>query len=197
MNAELAYFIDNPLEIFAAVTALLCVWLAIRVHVLNWPVAIISSILYWMIFNKAGYYSDSLLQIVFIILQIYGWVQWYAPLKSSESIQKATTNWTIKAVVVAILFWILWYYVLLNWKPHASLPLLDSGTTAFSLLAIYMQAKKYLQNWWFWLLVDVVYIPMYWHKQLYITAFIYSLYLIMAMEGYRQWKNSMKPGATK
>lgn len=184
------------MELCAAVAALLCVWLAVKNHILNWPISIISSLLYFVVFYEGKLYSDVLLQVVFLMMQGYGWYSWYQKTGKNSDIRAVNATWFVLPSLLTLVLWGLWYYLLITWKPDASYPIWDAGTTVFSLLAIYMQAKRILENWWLWIGVDLFYIPLYWQKGMYLTALLYSIYIGLALWGWWQWKKIMQQQAT-
>ena len=181
---------------WAAITAFLCVWLAAKNHILNWPVSIVSSLLYFFVFFQGKLYSDALLQVVFMGLQVYGWYVWSQRNGQTKPIVSVALKWFTLPIIASALAWLLWYTALTLWKSDASYPAWDSGTTILSLLAITMQARRILENWWVWILVDLLYVPLYWQKNLYLTALLYGLYIFLALWGWLQWKKIMQQEAT-
>lgn len=179
--------ISNPLELGGAVTGFLCVWLAAKENIWNWPIGLISVALYAVLFYQSALYSDALLQIIFAIFQIYGWRNWFHK-KKINSITTISNDQLLKSLAFLIFLWAAWYFVLIKIKPNASLPLWDSLTTCISLIAIYLQAKKKIENWIFWVVADIIYIPMYIQKNLFLTATLYALFLGLAAYGYIQWR---------
>ena len=184
------------MELWAALAAFLCVWLAVKNHILNWPISIISSLPYFFVFYEGKLYSDALLQVVFFIMQGYGWYSWYQKTGKNSDIRAVNATWFAAPFLITFALWALWYFFLIAWKPDASYPIWDAGTTVFSLLAIYMQAKRILENWWLWIGVDLFYIPLYWQKGMFLTALLYTIYLGLALWGWWQWKKIMQRQAT-
>lgn len=194
---ELKYLVSNPWELWGAITAIACVWLAARENILNWPVSLVSVILYTKVFYDSRLYSDALLQIVFAGFQVYGWYQWQFSKKEVSHVPKPLVQvhylspaHRFRVFLLVCLLWPMWYQAVVRIKPDASLPLWDSLTMIISIIAIYWQAKKVIESWWLWILVDLIYVPMYAQKNLYLTAIIYMVFLVLAGYGLGLWRRS-------
>jgi len=182
------------LESFAAILTLICVFLAAKNNLLNWPISIVATILYLLVFIECRLYSDALLQVVFILFQIYGWYNW-KKVQNGHDYKGIRTlnigNWFFTILASLILWWI-WYNLYLKIAQNPKYPLIDSGLTIFSLTAIYLQAKKYLENWILWIAVDLVYVPMYYYAEKYQTSVLYSILILLSIKGYIDWKKTKK-----
>ena len=180
------------LEILATITGVIGVALQAKEKIVAWPFAIVSvSILAFIFFNER-LYSDFGLHIIYIFLNIYGWIIWSKRKNNSEII---TTNLLsfkglYLSVALTILLTLLLGYIMTN-NTDADLPYFDAFTTGGSLVGQYLLAKKYLQNWFFWIVVDVVAIPVYIYKELYIVAFLFFIFLGLSIWGYISWKKYM------
>jgi nicotinamide mononucleotide transporter len=179
------------LEWIAAIAGAISVYLSARENIWSWPTAIVNVSLYTFIFYKSGLYSDMGLQVVYLTLSIYGWYQWLhgGEHRARLHVSRASARmWTISAAI-AIVFWIgLSRYTAT--LPGVSLPYLDSGLTTLSLVAQWMMTRKILENWILWIIADIVYVPMYISKELYVTAGLYAVFLVLAVLGLVQWKRS-------
>jgi nicotinamide mononucleotide transporter len=180
------------LEIIAAIAGAVSVFLSARQIIWSWPTAIVNVSLYTVIFFRAGLYSDMGLQVVYLALSIYGWYQWlhggagHTPLRVSRASRRV---WIVSAVI-GIVFWMsLWQFTAR--LPGVSLPWLDSGLTTLSLVAQWMMTRKILENWVLWIVADLVYVPMYIYKELYVTAGLYAVFLVLAVMGLVQWRRSL------
>ena len=180
------------LELVAVVTGFACVWLAARESIWNFPVAIISCLLYVFVYFQARLYSDCGLQVLFIALSVYGWYEWlYGGGNETElGVTRTRRREWLAAAAFALVFTLGFGYYL-HYYTDASLPHVDSFTTAGSLVAQYLLTRKRLENWLLWLLVDVIYVPVLWYKALYFTSLLYFLYLALAAYGYWQWRREM------
>lgn len=150
-------------------------------------------LLYLVIFYQARLYSDMGLQVIYVGLQAYGWRQWHCGGhdKSQLTVTRlgtlAAIGWSITAgLVIAGLGWTMRTYT------DASLPYWDATTTVLSLVAQYLMARKILESWAVWIVVDVLAIGIYYVKDLHLTAGLYAVFLILAAIGYIAWKTSLK-----
>lgn len=169
------------------------VYLSAREKIWSWPTAIVNVSLYTFIFFRAGLYSDMGLQVVYLALSIYGWHQWLhgGENRTTLRVTRATPRVWLIGGGLALVVWLgLARYT--STLPGVSLPWLDSGLTALSLLAQWMMTRKILENWVLWILVDIVYVPMYVSKALYVTAGLYSVFLVLAVMGLVQWWRSYR-----
>jgi nicotinamide mononucleotide transporter len=172
------------------------VYLSAREKIWSWPTAILNVSLYTFIFLKAGLYSDMGLQVVYLVLSIYGWYQW---LRGGENrtvlkVSRASSRvWMIGGALALVVWLSLAQYT--STLPGVSLPYLDSGLTALSLLAQWMMTRKILENWILWIIADIAYVPMYISKELYVTAGLYSVFLVLAIMGFIGWRRSLRESA--
>ena len=179
-------------EVFGVVAAFLCVWLYMRQNVWSWPLTILSAGLYVVVVFQARLYADMGLQGVYIILGVYGWYQW---LYGGQERNELTVSQLTRTMALVLLGLVaagtgLMAYTLSTYT-DASLPFWDSLTTAMSLAAQWMLAKKVLENWLVWIVADTLYVGIYIHKGLYLTAGLYLAYLGLAVAGYLAWRKSM------
>ncbi len=194
---QLQSMLSNPIEVIGAATGFWCVWLAAKEKWLNWPVSLLSGAMYAIVFYQSGYFSDAFLQIIFAGFQIAGWISWTRGKHSESKLEITQLNrkyyWLLALIFIAV--WGIWYKALITWQPTASLPVWDSFTTVISIIAIVLQARKILESWYLWILVDIIYIPMYLYKSLDLTALLYLLFLGLAAFGLVSWKRilSKKP----
>ncbi|GAA1590543.1 nicotinamide riboside transporter PnuC [Actinoplanes couchii] len=170
-------------------TGLLTVGLLVRRHILNWPLGILNVLLLMLVFWTAGLYADAGLQIVYVILGFYGWWSWlYGGQNRTRLVVRSTTRgeWLALAGAGVLLTGGLWLF--LDRLTGSTVPLADALTTALSLLATYGQTRKLVENWWLWIAADVIYIPLYGYKDLWLTAILYVAFLILCVLGLRSWR---------
>ena len=148
--------------------------------------------LYSVVFYGAKLYADMGLQVVYLILSVYGWYEWkYGGKDRTElRVTRAPTRLLALAAVSAVVFAIT-LGTILSRVTDAALPWLDSATTSTSLVAQFMMTRKILENWLIWAVVDVVYVGMFIYKELYLTAGLYAVFFVLAVAGYRQWKRTV------
>ena len=178
------------MEWFGVFTGILCVWLAAKNNIFNWPIAILSVLTYVFIFYEHKLYADMGLQFYFLVMNIYGWYFWHQHKKSKEQdtpvsiIKKKEVLLCIAGIIVFTLV----LGLFLHKKTDAAFPFLDSFCTACSLIAQIFLARKVLENWLIWIFVDIIYVGIYISKDLYATAFMYALYIYIATVGYLAWR---------
>lgn len=176
-------------EASAFLLSLICVFLNAYGHVLTWPFAMVASATYAWVFTENRLYGDAALQGVFIVLALYGWKSW-----SNKEVAKKTQIFSnashlnlVQLLTAGIGLFILIRFVLVQ-VTNSDVPTWDAFLTAGSLIATYMSAKKWIENWLLWIVVDTIYIGLYIYKSLYLTALLYGLFVILCVLGWRHWK---------
>ena len=184
------------LEIVAALSGLLAVWLTVRQNIWCWPVGLVMVILYGIIFFDALLYSDAGLQGIYFFLQFYGWWAWLngrgrdgAELPVTRLDLGERSRWIAVALAGTVgLGWVMSTYT------EADLAYWDASTTVLSLVATYLMARKKLECWFVWIAVDILAIGIYSVKELYLTAGLYAVFLVLAIMGFFAWKKSESAG---
>ena len=180
----------NPIlmEITAVVFAIIYLLLAVKQDVRCWYAAIFSSFLYFFIMMSANLYMEAYLQIFYIFMAIYGWFQWN---KISEDKSKfIVRTWSIKQHLIVVSSVISLAYIsgsLLNIYTEAALPFIDALTTWGAIIATYMVAKKLLENWIYWFVIDSISVLLFMSRGLYLTSVLFFVYLIIIYFGYKSW----------
>ncbi|MBB2146407.1 nicotinamide riboside transporter PnuC [Pedobacter sp. LMG 31464] len=178
------------LEWCGVFTGILCVWLAAKNNIWNWPIAIVSVLIYIVIFFESKLYADMGLQFYFFAMNIYGWYYWSKQRDNPEK-ERPIGIITLKEIVLSVIGIIVFTLALgfiLHKNTDASFPFIDSFCTACSLIAQIFLARKVLQNWLIWIFVDIIYVSVYFSKELYATGLMYALYVIIATIGYIDWR---------
>lgn len=185
----------SPLEVFGFVTGGVCVFLQVRQNVWGWPIGITNNIAYFVVFWQNRLYADACLQIFFLSVSLYGWWKWlYGGVDHGRlQVQRTSTRFgfTLAGITIAAALLI---YSLLRRYSDSDVPWADSTTTAMSLTAQFMLGRKLLENWLLWIAVNVLYIGLYGYKRLFLTAFLYAIFIVMCIMGYRGWKRSLYAG---
>jgi nicotinamide mononucleotide transporter len=179
-------------EVIGVITGLLCVYLAAKNNIWNWPFAIISVSIYIFIFFSTRLYADMGLQFYFLAMNIYGWYYW----SKKPATEKKTPVVMISRpeIVLSVIAIIVFTFILgsvLKYTP-ASYPFIDSFCTACSLVAQVFLARKVLQNWLIWIFVDIIYVGVYLFKGLELTAVMYASYIGISLLGYIDWNKEYK-----
>ena len=184
------FYNTKPLEWWGVASGILCVWLAAKNKILNWPIAIVSVSIYIFIFFESKLYADMGLQFYFLITNFYGWYYWNKQknLPKTETKISLITKKEILLSIGAIAVFTFFLGFFLYKKTDASFPFLDSFCTACSLVAQVFLARKVLQNWLIWIFVDIICVSVYFSKELYATGLMYALYIIIATIGFLDWR---------
>lgn len=186
----------SPVELVAAAIGLVAVWLVVREHVWSWPIGAVQVALYIFIFAEARLYADAGLQVIYLVLQFYGWHEWLHGGAHHDrlTVSRASSVTMAVSMVVGATGTLALGFFLARYTNQA-LPYWDSGIAAFSLVAQWMLAKKILQNWLLWFAIDVVAVGVYLSRGLYPTTVLYAVYLGLAVAGWRAWNRSMRAQA--
>jgi nicotinamide mononucleotide transporter len=187
-----ALAVANRWEVLAVVTGIISVYLSTRENIWSWPTALVNVALYFVVFFEAKLYADMGLQAVYFALSLYGWYEWLYGGENRTELHVSRTSRAVgvRLVVIGIVCAATLGTLLARFT-DAALPYVDSATTSTSLIAQWMMTRKMLENWAVWAVVDVVYVGMFVFKRLYLTAGLYSVFLVLAIMGYVQWKRSL------
>jgi len=189
------YFSQLPLwELIAVFTSIAYVVLAAKENIWCWPAALISTVIYTVIFYDVYLWMDSLLQVYYLIMAVYGWYCWRQHISNQHSAKQQPVlkiqSWPLvlhlKVIFVLTIVSLFVGWLMANYTP-TSFPYLDSATTVFAVFATYLVAKKVLENWLYWIVIDLVSIYLYIEKGLVPTAALFILFVIMASYGYLKW----------
>lgn len=178
------------LELTGTVFGIAGVWLTVRKNRWCFPVGMINVGLYAWLFFSEKLYADSFLQLVYIVLLAYGWIHWSRESQSGIIITRSAAG-LIKRITLIIIGSSVLLGFLLHQLTDAALPYFDSLLTAMSLAAQWMVARKKIENWILWIIADALYILMYIYKDLYLTAFLYFIFILLAAAGWISWKKSL------
>lgn len=182
----------TPLEGTAVVFGLLSVYLSTRQNIWSWPTALVNVSLYALLFFREKLYADMGLQVVYFVLSLYGWYQWKFGGENRTELRVSRLSFRLGVGLAAGgAVGALTLGTILTRATDASLPYLDSSLSVFSLLAQWMMTRKILENWLVWTVLNVLYIWMFLVlKHLNFTAFQYSVFLVLAVKGFMDWKRS-------
>lgn len=191
-------------EIAGTLFAIVYLYFSIREKIWLWPTGFVTSFFYLIVFFQNRLYADMALQLYYLFVSVYGWFHWLGK-RQQEAVAGAQTTlnttslglfqWMTYGALIVLLNLVL-YYLLVHLPglldlPASDLPAWDAFTTAASIVATWMLARKILENWLVWIVVDAVSMGMYLYKGLYVTAFLFAIYTGMAIIGYFQWRKHM------
>jgi len=200
------YLVNNFLEILGTLVGIVYLYWEYKGDIKLWIAGIIMPAISLYVYYNAGLYADFGINIYYLIVAIYGWVIWsLSPAlprrerETSDTKQKRPIIYTPRkaylplAVVFAVL-WVVIAQILIRFT-NSTVPWLDAFTTSLSIVGMWMLARKWIEQWWAWLLVDAVSAGLYVYKGIYFYAALYAIYTVVVFFGYRKWKSLMSPAA--
>lgn len=182
----------NYLEIGGTLIGLLYLWFEYKASIWLWPVSVIMPAVYIFVYYQAGLYADSGISVYYLLAGIYGWWMWlrHTSGKLEKPIVLVPRKLILPLFVVVCIVFVLIGNLLIIYT-DSTVPWWDSFIAALSIIAMWMLAQKYVEQWLVWLVVDVISCGLYIYKDLYFTSFLYGLYAIIAFFGYLKWKQLM------
>lgn len=182
---------QSGLEWLALLANLAYVLLATLGNRWCWLFGGIGAIAMVIVLSQANLYSDALLNVYYIGMAVYGWITWKAyQTKNHVKIEQMSAKDHGLVFAVGTGLSLVFGLIFSQW--NAAFPYVDGATTAFSFLATLLVAKRYLQNWIYWIVIDLVSIGVYYVKELYLVAFLFIVYTIMAVIGWYAWQRMIK-----
>ena len=183
------------LEVGAVLTGIVYVILVARENIWCWFFGIISSGLSIYLFIISKLYAESILYFYYVLAGIYGWIVWRKRIKQTSL---RISTWPITYHLLTIVVGVILSFALaamLRTYTDAALPLIDAHTTIFSFIATFMVTRKVLENWLYWIIIDIVSIGLYSSRQLYLYALLMLVYSIIAVLGFRAWRTQYRKSA--
>jgi nicotinamide mononucleotide transporter len=186
-------------EVAGTLLGITYVFLSIRQNILTWLLGLLTSLLYIYVFFSSKFYADMVLQVYYVWVSIYGWILWSKGKKTGHGREELpVTLLSVKQawrlLFVALILW-LGIFAVLRYYTDSPVPFGDAFTTAFSIVATWMLARKILEHWIVWIVVDFVSLLLYLYKGLYPTSVMFVIYTAAAWWGYVEWKRSRKKQA--
>jgi len=178
------------LELIAFVLAVAMVVFNIRVNPLGWPLAIVSSLLYFALFWNSRLYGDSSLQLFFAAVALWGWWQWLRGTQADGSVLQVRTLSARARWISLLALAIAWPLTGLFLKrfTDTDVPWWDAFPTAASVLGQWLLGRKYLENWLAWIVVNIVSVGLFAYKGLWLTVILYTIFIVMSVFGWRAWR---------
>ena len=182
--------VDICIEATAVLFGLLSVYFARRVKIAVYPTGIISTALYIYICLNAKLYADMGINAYFMVMSIYGWYIW-SEMKPKDTVERPILRLRRDAYAPTLLaligiFGVL-VFVLVRFT-DSDVPYVDAFTTSLFVVGMYFMAKKIMEHWWLWIVGDLISVPLYMYKGLGLTSFQYAVFLIIAIQGLREWR---------
>jgi nicotinamide mononucleotide transporter len=198
------------LDLFTTILGLIYLWLEYRAHIALWVVGIVMPALDVYLYYSHGLYGDAGMAVYYTLAALYGLFAWkFRDRRKAAKNEKPTepegdggdiTHLPRRQYLpVAVFFFVAWgavYYILIRWT-NSTVPLLDSFTNALSFVGLWALARKYLEQWLFWIAVDIVCTVLYVQKGIPFKAGLYGLYVVIAVLGYFKWRKMLRPQRSK
>ncbi len=179
------------LETFGFISGAWGVWLQVRENVWNWPIQLVSSALYVVVFFNARLFSDAGLNVLYVLLYVFGWYSWLRGGANHSALVISRISLRQVFVLLAITAAATAGWTVFLTSIHDSAPFLDALTTVLSLIALYLTARKVFESWHLWIFVNLVYIGLYVYKQLDLTAVLYAIFAALSVAGLLNWRRLM------
>lgn len=178
---------QSPLEVIAVITAILYLVLAARENIWCWFFGFVSTAIYVFLFYDVALLSESALNIYYMAMAVYGWYQWQ---NTNQHLSIKIHKWPVNLHLIVITISLLLVYPVGSLMKilGASFPYLDALVALLAVVATFMTARKIFENWYYWLFVDSVSIYLFWSKQMYLTALLFVIYIVLIFFGIVSWK---------
>lgn len=199
LNNIIQYFQEADtyqiLDVVGTVIGLVYIYQEYKASIWLWLTGLIMPIAYTFVYYEAKLYADFGMQIYYILAAVYGFLYWQFGRKKKENIEVPITRFPKEKILPTLfVFLLLWgaiYYVLITFT-NSNVPVLDSFGNALSIVGLWALAKKYIEQWWIWVVADIELSALYIYKNIPFTAGLYALYAIIAVAGFYKWKKMMK-----
>jgi nicotinamide mononucleotide transporter PnuC len=192
MQALVSYIQTNWIEIVGAILSLIYLFLSIKQKVSLWFFGIVSSLFYIVVFYQTKFYADMSLQFYYVFISIYGWINWEKA-KEQTGMELPVRNvsrrlWANLSIATLVIYYI--YYLILSRYTDSTIPKADSLVGALSIIGTWLLARKYIENWLVWIIVDGFCVGLYVYKGLFPTAVLFVVYTVLSVDGYWQWRKT-------
>jgi nicotinamide mononucleotide transporter PnuC len=175
-------------EALGFITGAWGVWLQVRESHWNWPVQLISSAVYVVVFLQARLFADTMLNVIYVGLYLLGWYWWLWGGENRRQLRIGRTSLPFAATVTVVGALATAGMTVFLTRVNDSAPFLDALTTVVSLIALLMMGRKLIESWWVWIAVNCVYIGLYVYKDLKLTAVLYAIFAVLSVVGLIEWR---------
>ncbi|MWW24654.1 nicotinamide riboside transporter PnuC [Algibacter lectus] len=187
--------IDISLEIIATIFGLLSVWYSKQNKVLVFPTGMISTVIFVYLLYKWELLGDMMINAYYFIMSVYGWYIWTRKVDESDVTPISKTTFNEKKLSLAIflatlVFVYLVYHAFGKWTSWVAY--VDTLTTGIFFVGMWLMAKRKVENWLFWIVGDIISVPLYFYKGFTFTSLQYFVFTIIAVYGYLSWKKNIK-----
>lgn len=192
--------LGSPISWLELVAFALAIWMVVcnmRVQVLAWPLALTSSLLYFLLFWSGKLYGEATLQLLFAALALWGWWQWLRGRTAEGEALRVRTlgpRGRVTALLVTLAAWPL-LGLFLQHRTDSPLPYWDALPTVASITGQWLLGRKYQENWPVWVMVNLVSIALFALKGYWLTVVLYAVFVPMSVAGWRAWQRQLRPAA--
>lgn len=194
----MAYITANWLELLGLLTGVLCVWLLIRENILTFPLGLLYAVITVVVVARHNLFADVILNLYYVAMNAYGWYFWTYGGRERRGSEQLLVSWVPRIQWLGLIAIMIVGTVAMGWyfatQTTAALPYPDSFTTVASFVAMWMSARKYLESWVLWFVIDVVQVALYVIKGIEAYAVLYLIYLAMAVFGWLAWRKHLVGG---
>jgi nicotinamide mononucleotide transporter len=193
MNVFWAWLITNYAELIAFITGIIGVWLTARQNIWCWPVGLANVIFSIVVFYTTKLFADVLLQIFYLVMTVYGWYHWLHG-GENKSVLKIRHIWIPELIIILILGSAGVYIVgwLFSKYTQAALPYWDSLVAVWGVIGTWAMARKIIEHWLIWIIVDLICTGIYVYKDLYFFTALYFIFILLAIYGLVKWRKEIK-----
>lgn len=177
------------IEAIAVLAGLLSVWLLLRQSILCWPAGLLQVCLYLFIFHEARLYSGVVLQAIYVATHLYGWLHWWRAQADGLPVSRLRRGEGLAWLLLTLAGSAAWGAGMS--RVAAAAPYPDAFIAVCSLAAQWLMVRKKLENWLFWIAVDLVAIALYWQQGLHLTTLLYLVFLLLSCAGFRSWRREL------
>ncbi len=181
------------LQLAGIALGLLYLWLEYKANIWLWAVSIVMPVVHGILYYRSGLYADMAMNVYYVLAGIYGWAVWLRGTGGKRpqlSISRTPRQWIAPLAAASLALWGAIYLLLFSFT-DSTVPVLDSLTTALSIVALWMLSRKKIEQWLLWLAVDAISCGLYIYKGIPFTAGLYGLYTLLAAAGYLRWQRMM------
>ncbi len=178
------------IEYFAVVSSLIGVYLSIKQHILTWFWYILAAILYSIVFFEAGLYSDMELQFFFIVSSIFGWIKWNK-LNKEWKPEMTKSSYLFFGILISLILAYGLAEIHLNYFENVSLAYFDAALAMLSVFGTILEAKKKIESWLFWIIINISYAGVYFYKDLIPSSALYFIFVGLSLKGLFEWRKKI------
>lgn len=194
-NELFDWAIRNWVELLGTIFGIAYVFLSIKQNILTWLLGLLTSILYIYVFFVTKFYADMALQGYYVWVSIYGWYLWTKGKQTESgrrglSVIRLNKKLMLVLLIISVFLWVVIYFILKHFT-DSPVPVGDAFTTALSIVATWMLARKIIEHWLIWVVVDFVSLVLYIYKGLYPTSLMFVVYTLAAIWGFYEWRKDL------